>query len=546
MVLPLIHPGVGRFAHGGVIGFPMGEPAAVRRALRQGLGWWGRSVSAGRRHCIDRAKMFAVLLAVLAATCPRLAVSANGMEAPGSGTTQLGLAGAGTAMVEDAAATLRNPAAGAWMGSGMTADLGVAIPVGGYKVNRVGPNSEFGLLELGPGSYTSVTGVFPVPVFARNWRLDNRQALGIGVRASGIKSLSRGNTATLARGIPAFEAQCDGDFGGGGPLPEHIDASKLCGNSGSALGVDLSQILVSAHWAYRPLDELSLGIAPVLAFQRINIRGLGAFAAFSNYPADTTDNESDFSYGGGMRLGLLWEITSGLGLGLAYQSRIYTTDFDRYRGVIIDGALDFAPLYNIGLQIHVAPGHRLLLDIEHIRYSDIKPLSNRVDPQRFTDGCFVPRLLGRSLPDVPILEACLGGSEGPGFGWEDITVYKFGYQVRLARLTMRVGYSFGGNPVGDNQTLSAAFAPAVTDQHVAVGLSWAITRQLSFSWALIDSLPNRVRSRNALSNVNVQVLGGTTLMGFDVDADSEDQTVDSHLSVWQSQFGLTWTLGEAV
>lgn len=280
----------------------------------------------------------------------------------------------------------------------------------------------------------------------------------------------------------------------------------------------------------------------MFAFQRINVRGLGAFADFSNYPDKTTDNKSDVSYGGGLRLGLLWEITSRVGLGVAYQSRIYTSEFDRYRGVIIGGALDFAPVYDLGLQIHLAPGHRLLLDVEHIRYADIKPLGNRVDAQRFTDGCFVPRLLTRSLPDAPDLDACLGGRQGPGFGWENITVYKFGYQARSGRLTFRAGYSFGGNPVGHDQTLSAAFAPAVTEQHAAVGLSWALSPRLSFSWALLDALPNRVRSRNAMSKVTPQVLGGNTLAGFKVEPDPQDQIIESYLSVWQSQFGLTWTM----
>lgn len=510
-------------------------------SARQPIGRATGTPSARRRGC-QRVYTCNVLLALLACLHPSWGWSANGMVAPGNGTTQLGLAGAGTAMAQDAAATLRNPAAGVWMDASMTADLGIVIPLGGYEASAVGPGSSMGLFEVAPGRDTSVAGVFPSPAFARNWRLNDRQAWGLGVTAAGLKALSRGNTAAVARGLPGFEARCDGDFGGGYALPGTIDPSSLCGSSGSALGVDLTQILVSAHWAYLPHPDISLGLAPVFAFQRLNVRGIGAFADFSNYPDRTTDNKSDLSYGGGLRLGLLWEITSGIGLGLAYQSRIYTSEFDRYRGVIIGGALDFAPIYNIGLQIHVARGHRLLLDVEHIRYADIKPVGHRVDPQRFTDGCFVPRLLTRSLPNVPPLGACLGGPDGPGFGWEDITVYKLGYQIQRGRLTLRAGYSLGGNPVGDDQTLSAAFAPAVTEQHAAIGLSWEITPKLAFSWALIDALPNRVRSRNALSNVNPQVLGDSTLAGFKVEPDPQDQMIESYLSVWQSQFGLTWTI----
>lgn len=518
-----------------VLSGPGGPGAEQRRVSRAGRADLAR-IGTGRVLAIG-------VLVMLASLHSGSVRAANGMVSPGNGTTQLGMAGAGTAMAQDAAATLRNPAAGAWLGDGMTADLGIVVPVGGYEAGSVGPGSRIGLFEVAPGRNTSVMGVFPAPAFARNWRLSDRHAWGLGVTAAGLKALSRGNTASLARGIPLFEARCDGDFGGGEPVAGTIDAAGFCGRSGPALGVDLTQILVSAHWAYRVHPDLAFGLAPVFAFQRVNIRGIGAFSDFSNYPDQNTDNKSDFSYGGGLRLGLLWQITPGIGLGLAYQSRLYSSDFDRYRGVIIGGSLDFAPIYDLGLQIHLAPGHRLLLDVEHIRYADIKPLGNGVEPQRFTNGCFVPRLLARSLPSPPFLDACLGGPDGPGFGWENITVYKFGYQAGFGRLTLRAGFSFGGNPVGDDQTLSAAFAPAVTDQHASVGLSWALSPKLTFSWALISALPNKVRSPNALSSVSLQVLGDT-LVGFEAGPDPQDQVIESHLSVWQSQFGLTWTMDD--
>lgn len=145
---------------------------------------------AGRRG-FWRMRALGLLVVLLAALHAGASWSANGMVAPGNGTTQLGMAGAGTAMAEDAAATLRNPAAGVWMGDAMTADLGLVVPVGGYEASAVGPASTIGLFEITPGRDTSVIGVFPSPAFARNWRLSDSQAWGLGVTAAGLKALSR-------------------------------------------------------------------------------------------------------------------------------------------------------------------------------------------------------------------------------------------------------------------------------------------------------------------------------------------------------------------
>lgn len=480
------------------------------------------------------------IAALLMLTCCN-ATASNGMNAAGIGSVQLGMAGAGTALASEAAATLRNPAAGVWLGNMRTAEIGIAVPDGGYRAGAVGPNASFGLLDLQPGRNTSVTGAFSLPAFARNWRIDDRTAWGWGVSASGLKALSDGGTAIFARGVPTLDARCDGDFGGGQPLSVTADPSRLCGYNGTKLGVDLTQALISAHWAYRVAPSFSVGIGPVLAAQRIEIHGLGAFAAFSNLPDRTTNRGFDYAYGGGARLGFLWEVVPGFGIGAAYQTKLWQTAFEKYRGAIIGGSLDFAPVINLGVQLHLMKGHRLFLDYEQVRYGDIKPLANQVSPQRFTDGCFVPRLFTRNQPDPPDLDACLGAPDGPGFGWDTIEVYKIGYQGHRDRLTWRAGFSWGGNPVVRGQALSKVFAPAVTDRHAALGFSWRLSPQLELGGALIYAIRNRTRERNSFSNATPMLAQGS-LISFDVGADENDQVIESHLSVWQSQISLTWFL----
>ena len=484
--------------------------------------------------------LLATMLVVGGAAGPALA--ANGLVAPGNGSVQMGMAGAGTAMAADAAATLRNPAAGAWLDSGMVADLAVAVPDGSYRATDVGEASAFGLFGLKPGRNTSISGVFPLPVFAYNHRYSDRVAFGIGVTAAGLQAMSRGGSAVLARGLPTFEARCKGDFGGGAAWPGTVDVQGFCGNGEAALGVELAQLLVSTHWAYRVTPGLSFGIAPIAAAQSLAMHGVGAFASFSNTPDAVTDNGASYAWGGGWRAGLLWELTEGIGLGAAYQSRLRQTRFDDYRGALVGGRVDFAPSLNVGLQVHVRPGHRVLFDVERIAYGDVKALHQGIELQRFTDGCFVPRLLTRSLEQPPAYDACLGGSSGPGFGWDDVTIYKLGYEGRSGRLSWRAGYSVGGNPATRATVLANTFAPALTDQHATVGLSWQYSPRVRVHWALIYGVRNIVRAPNAISAVSPALLGAAPL-SFSADADADDQQVENRFSFWQTQIGLSWSSG---
>jgi hypothetical protein len=46
---------------------------------------------------------------------------------------------------------------------------------------------------------------------------------------------------------------------------------------------------------------------------------------------------------------------------------LYRTQSDEYRGAIIGGSQDFAPVINVAMQFHVMGGNRSFLDCEQIR-----------------------------------------------------------------------------------------------------------------------------------------------------------------------------------
>jgi hypothetical protein len=90
--------------------------------------------------------------------------------------------------------------------------------------------------------------------------------------------------------------------------------------------------------------------------------------------------------------------------------------------------------------------------------------------------------------------------------------------------------------------LANTFAPALTDQHATVGLSWQYSPRVRVHWALIYGVRNIVRAPNAISAVSPALLGAAPL-SFSADADADDQQVENRFSFWQTQIGLSWSSG---
>ena len=111
-----------------------------------------------------------------------------------------------------------------------------------------------------------------------------------------------------------------------------------------------------------------------------------------------------------------------------------------------------------------------MLDYKYIWYSTIKSLNN---PSANILNC---PALGGSDPS-----ACLGGANGPGFGWKDINVVKVGAEWRMTdRLTVRVGYSWNEQPMSSRDVMINILAPAVVQDHSTAGGKY----QIDQNWAV--------------------------------------------------------------
>jgi long-chain fatty acid transport protein len=252
----------------------------------------------------------------------------------------------------------------------------------------------------------------------------------------------------------------------------------LCGNG--SLGVDLSQLIVAPSFAWKIAPEHAIGIAPLFAYQRFKAEGLQAFAGLSTDPGNLTNRGYDNSTGWGVRVGYYGRITPQLALGVSYTSKMSMSEFDKYRGLFAEsGGFDIPSHYGVGLSFEPNPQTQIALDWERINYSDAASVNN------------ASALILQCAGGNP--NACLGGSNGAGFGWRDIDVFKLGVQYQLdSRLTVRAGYNYSQNPIRSQDVTFNILAPGVVQHHITGGATWSLDSSSFLTVAAMYAFDNDV------------------------------------------------------
>jgi long-chain fatty acid transport protein len=237
------------------------------------------------------------------------------------------------------------------------------------------------------------------------------------------------------------------------------------------MGVDLQQAFMSVAFAKKVAPNLSVGVAPVLARQQIKLYGLEMFKGMSSKPESVTNNGIDESWGYGVRGGIEYALTPAIRIGIAGNTRILMQDFDKYDGMFAEhGGFDIPASVQAGIAIDIRPDLTLMADYKYINYSGIKSIAN---PSANIFSC--PAMGGSDST------YCLGGVNGPGFGWHDINVFKVGLEWRASpTATWRVGYSYNENPIKSQDATFNIIAPGVVQHHFTAGGEF----RLSDKWSL--------------------------------------------------------------
>jgi long-chain fatty acid transport protein len=381
----------------------------------------------------------------------------NGYWSHGYGAKSKSIAGACVAMAFGTMCAASNPASMVRVGNSMDYGLAYFVPERGFTANDdaspIGPPTS-----IPPGRYESANDWFLIPHLGYNRMLDDSSSFGITVGGNGGMNTE-------------YDTAVFRNFSN--PMDPSSQAS-------SPTGIDLIQMFVGFTYSRKITERHSFGITPILAFQALEAQGLEPFKPFSAYPDKLTNNGHDSSIGGGVRVGWLGQITDRLTLGASYQSKMWMSKFDDYKGLLAEeGDFDIPATYDIGFAFKVIPKLTLAFDYQRIEFGSVKALSNA------SDLVFMP---GQTL---------LGTDDGLGFGWEDMDIFKVGLQWEYSPdLTLRLGYSRANQVIPNTQALFNILAPAVVRTHYTFGFSTPISELVEFNVAFMYAPEEKLYGTN--------------------------------------------------
>jgi len=211
-------------------------------------------------------------------------------------------------------------------------------------------------------------------------------------------------------------------------------------------------------------------------------------------------------------------------VGAAYATKMSMGEFDDYAGLFAQaGKFDIPSNFTLGAALRPTEQWLLALDFQRIYYSDSVAVSN---PSSLIGACAGspggPG--GVPPPAAPVPSACLGASNGAGFGWQDINVWKFGVQYALNdQWTLRGGYNYTQNPIQPQDVTFNILAPGVVKSQWTAGATWKLDAMSEITGAFMYAQNN-------------SVTGTSLLVGF-----GAPPTTTETISMKEMQIGLAYS-----
>ena len=418
-----------------------------------------------------RMRSLRAMITLSALVSSQLAVATNGYMPHGIGSMNKAMAGAGMAMPEDAISIVNNPASAALLDERMDAGVSAFMPRRNFTSlfgGNDGRDHSFSFVNVNTDSGEDL--FFSPEIAGAHFLPDGYSLAWAFYMRTGLAASYKGGSAT-------FDPDFDGPMG----------ISTLPGTYGDGVtGFEMSQALVDIALSSTLGDATAFGISAVLAAQSLEVRGIGGFAKYTGtfaasdgavYPDRLSGNGREVNYGFGLKAGLHRRLGEHFSLAASYWSKIGLGSYGDYADLLAGGGdFDIPARANLGATWHPSDRFSLSVDVQYIWYSDIDALGNS-----FANIYDCPT----AGFDGTDLERCLGGSDGPGFGWNDMPVVSLGGRWRLNDAwTLRAGFSFGDQPVTYFENTFNIPVISLTEAHYTFGASRRLANgdELSFSF----------------------------------------------------------------
>ncbi len=432
---------------------------------------------------------------------PGMALATNGYFSHGYGMKAKGMGGAATATTNDTFGGANNPASMVWVGDRL--DIGVDVFMPKRSASRQGSTGFGGAYN---GTSESDSNIFLVPEFGYNKLINPNLSLGVTVYGNGGMNTDYSPGLNGGAGAQAFAPSCQG-------APANILFG--CGR----LGVDLMQLIIAPTASYKINANHSIGVSPLIGYQRFKVDGLQAYdetlgfaggGTFTSSQGNVTNRGYDDAFGWGVRLGWMGKFSDTVTVGAAYSSKIRMSEFNKYKGLFAEGGgFDIPENYNIGVAVKVTPQATVALDVQQINYSGVKSIANGVSNS----------LLSMMAGAYPAAPNRLGDTNGSGFKWRNQTVYKLGVEYEYSKnFMMRAGYNYGKSPVRNDSIDDVTFnilAPGVVEQHVTLGATWTLANKSELTVSYMHAFSNSVTGPSVTALLGV---GGTETLKMKQDA----------------------------
>jgi len=404
-------------------------------------------------------KMKKLVVSMLAAgiVVSPLAQATNGYLPIGYGAQNEAMGGASIALPLDALAAANNPAGMVMVGDRTDFELTL------FKPNRNATITGNGAGLSGTYDGNGRSNFF-IPGFGYNRMISADTSLGVSVFGNGGM-----NTQYNTNPFTAFGSQ--------GPA-----------------GINLEQLFIAPTWSKKINASNAVGVSLNLAYQMFSATGLQAFdnAGFSSNPGSVTNKGTDTSTGYGFRIGWTGKVTPIVTLGATYQTKTKMGKFSNYSGLFTgQGGFDIPSNYGVGIAVKAMPETTVAFDVERINYSGV--------PSVGTTFTAVPPGYGGTGTQ-------LGASNGPGFGWQDMTVLKLGVSYAYDSMTtLRAGFNHNDQQIPTSQTLLNILAPGVVQNHLSLGGTWKLADKSEVTVAYIHAFEQTV---NGAGSIPPQLGGG--------------------------------------